>query len=166
MVHRRVKNVIFFAALLMGTALLAADVPGVKFHLQVLRMPEEKLLLSLPIHSGDRFYLDYTHSSDLTPVRDTFIIDESGTIILIQEEFSWYGAGLEFHPEADASISLVGDRTTVTLHRPLPTFLLRVGRVAGHSIAFNDNVVPLTSIAGGGDLVLIRTVDVKRRLHD
>ncbi|MBN1829022.1 MAG: DUF1850 domain-containing protein [Deltaproteobacteria bacterium] len=166
MTRWRVQEIIILTVFLWAVATVTTAAMGGELLLQVLKMPEEKVLLSLPVHSGDHFYLDYTHSSDHTPIHDTFVIEEGGTIILLQEEFDWYGAGLEFHPGAKASISLEGKRTRVTMHRPFPNFLLRVGRVAGHRITCNDRVVPLQSIANGGDLVLIRTVDSKGVLHD
>lgn len=126
-------------------------------HLEVVGQPEGRVLLDFQVEAGDLFYIDYVHSSDHTPVHDIFQIDEGG-IVLIEEDFDWYGSGLESVSNAGAKVSLSGDKTRVFLHRECPRFLLRVGRVAGHVITYKENRIPLLSIAKGGDSVWIRLV--------
>ena len=126
--------------------------------LQVIKQPEGTVLLEFPVAVQDLFYIDYTHSSDHTPVHDIFTIDDRGTIILIEEDYAWYGAGLEFHPRAQANISFTGDRVRVFLDRVFPQIPLRVGRVAGHTLTYKDRTIPLLTIAEGGDRVWIVTV--------
>ncbi len=133
--------------------------------LQVIKQPEGKVLLQLSVEEGDLFYIDYTHSSDHTPVHDIFKIDKKGTIVLIEEDYDWYGSGLEFHPEADATISFTGDRVRVFLNRVFPHIPLRVGRVAGHTLIYKDKKIPLLTIAEGGDRVWILSVK-KGALND
>jgi len=133
--------------------------------LQIARQPDDTVLLEHPIAIGDRFYLDYTHSSDLTPVHDIFVIDKDGGIVLVEEDYDWYGVGLEFMSTDDATINFNGKRARVLLHRPFDHFLLRVGRVAGHVLTCKGQSVPLLSIATGGDSVWIRTVR-KGDVHD
>ncbi|MBN2568629.1 MAG: DUF1850 domain-containing protein, partial [Deltaproteobacteria bacterium] len=98
----------------------ALSVDKVDLLLQVIKQPEGEVLLQFPVEKGDLFYVDYNHSSDHTPVHDIFKIDEEGTIVLIEEDYAWYGAGLEFHPDADATISFTGDRVRVLLKRTFP----------------------------------------------
>lgn len=125
--------------------------------LQVIKQPEETVLLEIPVAPRDLFCIDYTHSSDHTPIHDIFKIDEDGTIVLIEEDYDWYGAGLEFHPDADATISFIGDKVRVFLNRAFPHVPLRVGRVANHTLTYKDKIVPLLHIARGGDRVWIVT---------
>lgn len=127
--------------------------------LQIVKLPEETVLEEFNVNRGDRFFIDYIHSSDHTPIHDIFLIDEQGAIVLIEEDYDWYGAGLEFHPRANATLSFDGTTTRVFLHRVFPHFLLRVGRVANHIVTCRDRKIALKDLAAGGSLVWIRVVE-------
>jgi len=150
----RIIYILFLLIQLLNVPVLSAES---NLHLQVVGQPEGKVLLEFQVETGDLFYIDYVHSSDHTPVHDIFRMDKGG-IVLIEEDFDWYGSGLESLSNAGARVSLSGDKTRVFLHRECPRFLLRVGRVAGHVITYKDSKVPLLSIAKGGDSVWIRLV--------
>ena len=145
-----------FCFTLCGKELLSVE-RGSLF-LQIVKQPEDTILVEFKIERGDYFYLDYTHSSDLTPVHDIFQINDQDTIVLLEEDYYWYGAGLEFHPDANAHISYEDKKTKVRLYRVFPHFLLRVGRVAGHVITYKKQRVFLKDIAKGGSLVWIRVI--------
>jgi hypothetical protein len=123
---------------------------------QIVRTVGEEVLWESPVKRGDLFTIEYRHSSDHTPVRDLFTIGDEGEIILIEESYLWYGAGLESHPDVGKT-DFSGDWTRVRLHRPFPRFLLRVGEVANHVLTLHGRDVPLLSIAKGRDSVWIRT---------
>lgn len=123
---------------------------------QIVRTAGEEVLWESPVKPGDRFTIEYRHSSDHTPVRDLFTIGDEGEIILIEESYLWYGAGLESHPDVGKT-DFSGDWTRVRLHRPFPRVLLRVGEVANQVLIIHGQEVPLLSIAKGRDSVWIRT---------
>ena len=151
----KIVYILFLLIQFLSTPIFAAEVHDL--YLQVVGQPEGRVLLEFQVEAGDLFYIDYIHSSDPTPVHDIFQMDEGG-IVLIEEDFDWYGSGLESLSNAKATVSLSGERTRVFLHRECPRFLLRVGRVAGHIITYKDSRIPLLSIAKGGDSVWIRLV--------
>ncbi|MBW2544806.1 MAG: DUF1850 domain-containing protein [Deltaproteobacteria bacterium] len=151
----RIIYILFLLIQLLNAPVFAAEKSSL--YLQVVGQPEGRVLLEFQVEAGDLFYIDYVHSSDHTPVHDIFRMDEDG-IVLIEENFDWYGSGLEFLSNAGARVSLSGDKTRVFLHRECPRLLLRVGRVAGHVITYKDSRTPLLSIARGGDSVWIRLV--------
>ena len=122
---------------------------------QIVRTEGEKVLWEAAARPGDHFTIEYRHSSDHTPVRDLFRIGEDGEIVLIEESYRWFGAGLESHPD-DGEIDFSGDWTRVRLNRPFPRFLLRVGKIANQTLTFQGRDVPLLSISKGGDSVWIR----------
>ncbi|PKN35171.1 MAG: hypothetical protein CVU61_04155 [Deltaproteobacteria bacterium HGW-Deltaproteobacteria-19] len=126
------------------------------FFLQILRHPEGSVLRQVPVNPGDVFQLKYTHSSDGTPVLDLFRVGEDGGFVLLEEQYEWYGAGLESHPQA--VISFKGDRTRVTVNRRLQELLLRVGRVSNQVILSGDTSIVLAELVPGGSLVRIRIV--------
>jgi len=125
------------------------------FSIRVESLEREKVLLDLSAKPGDRFYINYIHSSDKTPVQDIIEIGEKGEMILIEENFYWFGAGLEFMDWEKASITIEDGKIKVHLKRYLPFLRLRVGMVANHTLDFNGVVVPLKEIARGGELLKI-----------
>ena len=125
------------------------------FSIRVESLEREKILLDFPAKPGDRFYIHYIHSSDKTSVHDIFEIGVNGEMILIEENFDWYGAGLESMEWEKASINIEDGKIKVLLRRHFPSLLLRVGRIANHTFIFNGVSVPLREIARGGELLKI-----------
>lgn len=126
-----------------------------RLNFQIVKTTDEKLLWESPVQRGDHFTIEYRHSSDHTPVRDLFVIGDEGEIVLIEESYLWYGAGLESHPSM-GNTDLSGDWTRVQLRRIFPKFLLRVGEVANHVLTIHGRAIPLLSIAGGRESIWIR----------
>lgn len=124
------------------------------YHLELVHRTQEIVLCSYPVDPGDEFSLHYTHSSDHTPIVDRFQVTSQGQIVLVEEKFAWYGAGLAFHPRENIDLSKTWTRTH--MHRHMDPFYLRVGRVAGHSLRIEDQMTPLQDIAPGGTSLWIR----------
>ena len=125
------------------------------FSVRVESLERMEVLLDLPANPGDRFHIHYIHSSDKTPIQDTFEIGRRGEMILIEEKFYWYGAGLEFMSWEKASITIEDGSIKVHLRRHFPSLRLRVGRVANHTLVFNAVALPLDEIARAGELLKI-----------
>ncbi|MBU0653423.1 MAG: DUF1850 domain-containing protein [Proteobacteria bacterium] len=122
---------------------------------QIVRTAGEEVLWESPVKPGDYFTIDYRHSSDNTPVHDLFQIGSDGLIVLIEESYRWYGAGLESHPDVGKT-DFTGEWTRVRMRRAFPRFLLRVGEVADHVLTIHGRKLPLLSIARGRESVWIR----------
>ena len=157
--NRVLKRLAWFIAFAMIVSLNSAPtaVGAAGMQLEVVRVASGRVLWEHSIQEGDRFTIDYRHSSDHTPVHDIFQIAGEGKIVLIEEDYQWYGAGLEFNPAA-ADISFADKETRVRLHRVFPQLRLRVGEVAGHVLTVDHERVPLLSIAAGRESLCIRTV--------
>lgn len=145
---------IFVVTLCMGLWACSQSQPS--FFLRVDNLDTGEGLLNIPVESGDRFYLDYIHSVSKTPVLDTFQISSKGEIVLMEEDFQWYGSGLEFvNHEGVRIIDSEEGNSEVLLKRHFPCLLLRVGWVGKQRLTFNDKVIPLLDIANGGELLKI-----------
>ncbi len=86
---------------------------GPPYLLRIERSGNRGVLMDLPVHGGDQFFIHYIHSSDKTPVQDTFLIERDGRLVLIEEAFLWYGAGLEFQKQEGMKIIYDGKWTKV-----------------------------------------------------
>ena len=125
------------------------------FFLRVESLEKGKVLLDLPVQPGDRFSIHYIHSSDKTPIQDIFEVGEKGEMILIEENYLWYGAGLECMNWEGATVTMENKKTRVHLKRHFTSLLLRVGRIADHSLNLYGKAIPLKEIARGGELLKI-----------
>ena len=103
---------------------------------------------------GEGFAIRYTHSVALTPVEDHFVI-RGGVIHLDRTVYQDFGAGLPSAPEAGQQMSAGHGRIVMSGYdRPLRTFDVRVGRVAGHALLLRDGAetreTPLADVAPAG----------------
>ena len=89
------------------------------------------------------FIISYTHSVNKGRVRDYYIIDENGNIILDKTTFVSYGAGIA-EPE---NIIIKDDNIEINnINRIIKDFYLFVGIIAEHSITIDDNEIMLKSL--------------------
>lgn len=105
----------------VGQALTLSDVAG-------------KTLFSCAAPEGFIFGIRYTHSVALSPVEDWFSVN-NGVIFLEKTVYSDFGAGLPHDPGPGRRMRMVDGRIVISgYHTALPSFDLRVGRVAGHTL--------------------------------
>jgi len=133
---------------------LGAQTPG-SFSLRVEGREEQKVLLEFPVHPGEFFFYQYIHSSDRTPVRDTFRIGEGGKMILVEEAFLWHGAGLESQAHGDVQVSHADRWTRVRLNRVFPILPIRVGRIAQQILIIQGKSFPLDQIGKPGECLIL-----------
>lgn len=107
-----------------------------------------------PMRDGQGFVIRYTHSVALTPVEEHFVIKDGG-IWLDKTIYQDFGAGLPSTPESGQRMS-VGNGCIVMgdYNRPLVTFDVRVGRVAGHALLLHSDAgtqeIALAALASPG----------------
>lgn len=142
-------SLLLILILSLSTPSLAEDTPS--FFLRLERSKTREVLLDLPVTPGDPFSLRYIHSSDKTPVHDTFLIEKEGQLVLIEEAFLWYGAGLESQKHDGMEIVYDGQWTRVRLRRSFPELNIRVGRVANQILEFRNRSVPLNALVEPGE---------------
>ncbi len=112
------------------------------------------ILKQVEVELGDRVVLDYVHSSDGTPVKAVFSIEVDG-LHLLEEEYSWYGAGLESGSGHDFAFN--EDAVTVSGYdRVFHQLPLRVARTVSQELHLDGKTISLNQLAPGGSLVLIK----------
>jgi hypothetical protein len=148
-------RVLFYVVVILVLPVFGAGENLFPLSIRIESVDREKVLLDLPIRRGGQFSIKYIHSSDLTPVQDIFHIDERGEMILVEENFNGFGAGLEFMSWEKASVTIDEGKIRVHLKRHFPFLRLRVGRVANHVLTLHGRAISLKEIATGGELLKI-----------
>lgn len=99
----------------------------------------DEYLKSWIIREGEKFTVLYTHSVELTPVSETYIIDDD-EIILTETWFKSYGAGLPASSPYKFEINHKGFRI-YEINQVMDGLTYRTGAVrANHRLILNDKV--------------------------
>lgn len=138
----------------------ASGAGGAAYELQITQFQGglEKVLFRAPAAPQTTFRIRYTHSWDKCPIIEIFRIEKNATITLREEIYGWFGAGLEFNPETgftdmkDQRVHIQG------IERNLPSIPIRVGWVSGFRLEYEEQIIPLDSLALPGTLVTVRIV--------
>lgn len=92
---------------------------------------------SWKIKDGESFTIEYTHSVELTPVSETYIIDKN-KIILIESHFKSYGAGLPATTPYKFEITDRGFRI-YEINEVMEYLIYRTGAgIANHKLILRD----------------------------
>ncbi len=114
----------------------------------------QKTILMLPMKRGEKYYLAYTHSANLSPVVDT--IEWTGREMVARESlFQTFGAGIPIPADG------VGKELTKTpegylltgIDKVMNSFLLMTQEVPDHHILYRQQSIRLNDLAGAGKLV-------------
>lgn len=141
--------------LILGILSLSYGEKDFRFSLRLESFENNEVLLDYPLNPGEEFYLHYIHSSDKTPVWDTFRINDEGQLILIEEAFLWYGAGLEFLNHREIQLAYDGKWTKVRLNRIFPELVIRVGSIAKQRLIFQNRSIPLDTLVKPGEGIIL-----------
>ena len=105
-------------------------------------------LFTCPAPEGFAFGIRFTHSVALSPVEDWFSVRD-GVIHLDKTVYQDFGAGLPHEPEPGQTMTAENGRIVISGYdRPLPSFTVRVGRIANHSL------LPPPSCGAGAEIFL------------
>ena len=125
-------------AVLLGALALAASSVRADGCLQLMAMPEARVLATLS--RADTFIMTYVHSVTRTPVDEAYRID-GHRLVQTSIAFVNHGPGLPTEADAGQSWSEVGGRFVLTMSRPFERIRMRVHRdqsprlaIAGDSI--------------------------------
>jgi hypothetical protein len=125
-------------AIVLGALALAASSVRAEGCLQLMAMPEARVLATLP--RADAFAMTYVHSVTRTPVDEVYHLD-GDRLLQTSIAFVNHGPGLPTEADAGQSWREMGGRFVVTTSRPFERIRMRVHRdqsprltVAGDSV--------------------------------
>ena len=144
----------FLAGLIIAGAFLISWGRPPTYYLALYDGPDGEIVKQVDVELKDLVTLEYVHSSDGTPVKAVFLIEQDG-LHLLEEEYSWYGAGLEFG--SGHTFSFSEDKVTVSGYdRVFHELPLRVARTVSQELHLNEKVISLDNLAPGGTLVIVK----------
>jgi len=124
--------------------------------LQFINNENNAVLHEIQVNAGEKIEYSYIHSSDGTPVKQIFTLTQDGTLKLLEERYSWQGAGLE--TGADKEITVEDGEVRVTGYdRKFSELTLRVARTVPQNIVTQRESLKLSDIAPGGTSITIKT---------
>ena len=99
-----------------------------------LRNADGVVLFSCQAANGLTFGIRYIHSVARSPVEGWFRVSQ-GMIFLEKTMYQDFGAGLPHNPEPGQTMSSGGGHIVISgYHKALPSFDVRVGRIARHTL--------------------------------
>lgn len=129
------------------------------FKLSLVYFHNQQEIYSQLLHGDEEIRLWYIHSSDHTPVEQVFAISKEGHLTLLEERYSWYGAGLEFGSGLD--FEFMGEQVIVSGYdRTLESLLLRVARTVPQKLFIDTKELILTDMIEGGARILIEILKI------
>lgn len=161
---------IFLAAMLLVMAGMLGIAPHLFSSVQaqdvqrlVLRDSGGRELFSRPAPEGSRFAIRYRHSVALSPVEDWFSVS-GGCIYLEKTVYQDFGAGLPHQPGPGQRMYTENGKVVISgYHMPLPSFDVRVGRVANHTLLLPEEgggirEIPLNTLLEPGQAITLTVV--------
>lgn len=106
---------------------------------------------------GEEFILSFTHSVNRRPVYDT-LRAAGDHLIIVKSRFDAFGAGMPERSTEQGTFRVAEDGWLEwTINRPLPEVIVRVGRVANHTLRLKGREIPLTDLAEPGTPLTLRS---------
>lgn len=141
----------------VGLVIAALLLPVLPKRLTVSDARDGKLLLALPIESGEEFQLRYTHSVNLSDVTDT--IEWTGKELICRSTlFTAFGAGIPvladgigtefFHTEDGFEIT--------GIDKPETSILVMLQTVPNHRLLWRGQEISLLETYGSGTLIELK----------
>jgi hypothetical protein len=120
--------------------------------------PSGRCLYCARMQTGESFVLAYIHSVNRRPVYDT-LRAAGDHLVIVSSRFDSFGAGM---PDgSDGRLSIAEDGWLMQrVERPVPEIVVRVGRVAEHTLHIKGRDLALSSLAPPGSPLRLQVVRV------
>ncbi len=145
----------------IGIGILAAAMAAVFLYPQrhVLELVNDntgRVALCADMANGEEFVLSFVHSVNKRPVYDTLRAARDH-LVIVKSRFDAFGAGMPESSTEQGTFRVAEDGWIEwTVNRPLPEVIVRVGRVANHTLHLKGREIPLTDLAEPGTPLAMR----------
>jgi hypothetical protein len=125
--------------------------------LEIVPTDSTQAVLCARMRGGEEVVLSFTHSVNRRPVYDTLRAD-GDHILIVKSRFDAFGAGMPEHSTPQGTFRVAEDGWIEwTINRRMPEVVVRVGRVANHTLHLKGREIPLASLALPGTAVAFRS---------
>ena len=141
--------------------LLAAALVVVFFYpqglaLEIVNANTGQVVLCADMAEGEEFVLSFVHSVNKRPVYDTLRVARDH-LVIVKSRFDAFGAGMPETSTEQGSFRVAADGWLEwTINRPLPEVIVRVGRVANHTLHLKSRETRLAALAEPGTPLALR----------
>ncbi|MCE5336768.1 MAG: DUF1850 domain-containing protein [Desulfobacteraceae bacterium] len=105
---------------------------------------------------GEEFTLSFIHSVNKRPVCDT-LRAEGDHLVIVKSCFDAFGAGMPEASTEEGTLRVLPDsRLEWTVNRAVPEIIVRVGRVAEHTLGLKGETYRLDGLAEPGRPLVFR----------
>jgi hypothetical protein len=117
---------------------------------------EGRILFCAHVEPCEEFVLSFVHSVNRRPVYDTLRV-EADHLVIVKSMFDSFGAGMPDASTQDGTLTVAEDGWMEwTVNRPTPEIIVRVGRVADHTLHFKGRVIHLSDLGKPGSALTLR----------
>lgn len=116
-----------------------------------------RMVLCADMAEGEEFVLSFVHSVNKRPVYDTLRAARDH-LVIVKSRFDAFGAGMPETSTEQGTFRVAEDGWIEwTINRPLPEVIVRVGRVANHTLHLKGREIPLKDLAQPGTALSLRS---------
>lgn len=146
----------------LAAALAAVFTFSRRLVLEIVQANTGQVVLCADMADGEEFVLSFVHSVNKRPVFDT-LRTARDHLVIVKSRFDALGAGMPETSTEQGTLRLGEDGWLEwTTNRPLPEVIVRVGRVAEHTVRLKGRSIPLKQLADPGTPLAMR-VHVRSR---
>ena len=141
--------------------LLAAALVVVFFYpqglaLEIVNANTGQVVLCADMAEGEEFVLSFVHSVNKRPVYDTLRVAKDH-LVIVGSRFDAFGAGMPETSTEQGTFRVGRDGWIEwTINRPMPEVVVRVGRVANHTLRLKGRETRLADLAEPGTPLAMR----------
>jgi len=124
--------------------------------LETVNVNTGKIVLCAAMADGEEFLLSFVHSVNKRPVYDTLRAARDH-LVIVKSRFDAFGAGMPEASTEEGTLRVTEDGWLEwTTNRPVPEVVVRVGRVAEHTLRLKGRSIPLKDLAEPGTPLSMR----------
>jgi hypothetical protein len=118
--------------------------------LEIVNVNRGQMVLCVDMADGEEFVLSFIHSVNKRPVYDT-LRTARDHLVIVKSRFDAFGAGMPESSTEEGTLRVAEDGWLEwTTNRSVPEVVVRVGRVAEHTLHLKGRSVPLKDVAEPG----------------
>ncbi|MFC4246982.1 DUF1850 domain-containing protein [Natribaculum luteum] len=153
MSYARVTAKLALVVAVVACTVLATTSAGTVVHVEHEQSGETLAVYS--IDEDEEFSIYYVHSSEKTPIREVYVVDDT-SIVQQREEYGYYAAGLEFGRETQR----VDGWTVAEVDREVDEFAVRTAATTEQRLVIGDENRSLQTYTDPWETITISAEDV------